>query len=56
MAAQKLLRRPGYPFYKRLNQVLERAGFEAFVEGLRVVNSDGSGSRVCTQETSMQEL
>ena len=24
----------GHPFYERLNQVLEAAGFDAFVEGL----------------------
>ena len=34
MATQKLPRSPGHPFYERLNQVLEKAGFDAFVEGL----------------------
>ena len=34
LAAQKLPRSPGHPFYERLNQVLEKAGFDAFVEGL----------------------
>ena len=33
MATQKLPRSPGHPFYERLNQVLEKAGFDAFVEG-----------------------
>ena len=33
VAAQKLPRSPGHPFYERLNQVLEKAGFDAFVEG-----------------------
>ena len=33
MATQKLTRSPGHPFYERLNQVLEIAGFDAFVEG-----------------------
>ena len=26
--------RPGHPFYERLNRVPEKAGFDAFVEGL----------------------
>ena len=34
VATQKLPRCPGHPFYERLNQVLEKAGFDAFVEGL----------------------
>ena len=34
VAAQKLPRSPGHPFYERLNRVLEKAGFDAFVEGL----------------------
>ena len=34
VATQKLPRSPGHPFYERLNQVLEKAGFDAFVEGL----------------------
>ena len=34
MATQKLPRSPGHPFYERLNQVLEKAGFDAFVEAL----------------------
>ena len=34
MATQKLPRSPGHPFYERLNQVLEKAGFDAFVETL----------------------
>ena len=34
VAAQKLPRSPGHPFYERLNQVLEKAGFDAFVEAL----------------------
>ena len=34
VATQKLPRNPGHPFYERLNQVLEKAGFDAFVEGL----------------------
>jgi len=24
---------PGHPFYKRLNQILDRAGFDGFCEG-----------------------
>ena len=32
VAAEKLPRSPGHPFYERLNQVLEKAGFDAFVE------------------------
>ena len=31
VATQKLPRSPGHPFYERLNQVLEKAGFDAFV-------------------------
>ncbi len=34
MATQRLPRSPGQPFYERLNQVLGKAGFDAFVEGL----------------------
>ena len=34
VATQKLPRSPGHPFYERLNQVLEKAGFDAFVEAL----------------------
>ena len=34
MATQKLPRSPGHPFYERLNRVLDKAGFDAFVEGL----------------------
>ena len=33
MATQKLPRRPGHPFYDRLNRVLDQAGFDALVEG-----------------------
>ncbi len=32
VATQKLSRSPGHPFYERLNQMLEKAGFDAFVE------------------------
>ena len=32
VATQKLPRSPGHPFYERLNQILEKAGFDAFVE------------------------
>ena len=32
--AEKLPRSPGHPFYERLNRVLEKAGSDAFVEGL----------------------
>ncbi len=32
LATQKLPRSPRHPFYKRLNQVLENAGFDPFVE------------------------
>ena len=31
---EKLPRSPGHPFYERLNRVLEKAGFDGFVEGL----------------------
>jgi transposase len=31
---QQLARSPGHPFYRRLNQVLARHGFDRFVEGL----------------------
>ena len=34
VATQKLPRSPGHPFYERLNQVLEKAGFDAVVEAL----------------------
>ena len=34
VATQKLPRSPGHPFYERMNQVLEKAGFDAFVEAL----------------------
>ncbi len=34
VATQKLPRSPGHPFYERLNQVLEKAGFDAFVGAL----------------------
>jgi transposase len=32
--AGNLARGPGHPFYQRLNRVLEKAGFDEFVEGL----------------------
>ena len=34
VAAGELARSPGHPFYERLNWILERAGFDEFVEGL----------------------
>jgi len=34
IAHTELARAPGHPFYERLNEVLERAGFDEFVEGL----------------------
>ena len=34
VATQKLPRSPGHPFYERLNQVLQKAGFDAIVEAL----------------------
>ena len=34
VATQKLPRSLGHPFYERLNQVLEKAGFDPFEEGL----------------------
>ena len=34
IATEKLPRNPGHPFYEQLNRVLEKAGFDAFVEGL----------------------
>ena len=34
VATEKLPRSPGHPFYERLNQVLVKAGFDAFVEKL----------------------
>ena len=44
VAAEKLPRSPGHPFYERLNRVLEKAGFDAFVEGLCPrVYADGTG-------------
>ncbi|HET6843013.1 MAG TPA: transposase [Candidatus Angelobacter sp.] len=33
VAYTELTRAPGHPFYERLNEVLEQAGFDAFVEG-----------------------
>ena len=33
IAYTELTRAPGHPFYERLNEVLEQAGFDAFVEG-----------------------
>ena len=33
IAHTELARAPGHPFYERLNEVLERAGFDKFVEG-----------------------
>ena len=33
IAHTELARAPGHPFYERLNEVLERAGFDEFVEG-----------------------
>jgi transposase len=32
VAAAKLPRSAGHPFYERLNELLEEAGFDAFVE------------------------
>ena len=44
VAAEKLPRSPGHPFYERLNRVLEKAGFDAFVEGLCArFYADGTG-------------
>ena len=34
IAHTELARAPGHPFYERLNEVLERAGFDKFAEGL----------------------
>ena len=34
VATQKLPRSPGHPFYEWLNRVLEKTGFDAFMEGL----------------------
>ena len=34
IAHTELARAPGHPFYERLNEVLERAGFDEFVEGV----------------------
>ena len=34
IAHTELARAPGHPFYERVNEVLERAGFDEFVEGL----------------------
>ena len=34
VATERLPRSPGHPFYERLNQVLVKAGFDAFVEKL----------------------
>jgi transposase len=33
IAHTELARAPGHPFYERLNEVIERAGFDEFVEG-----------------------
>jgi transposase len=33
IAYTELTRAPGHPFYERLNELLEQAGFDAFVEG-----------------------
>jgi transposase len=33
VAHTELARAPGHPFYERLNEVIERAGFDEFVEG-----------------------
>ena len=33
----------GHPFFERLNQVLEEAGFDAFVEGLWCARPTGGG-------------
>ena len=51
VATQKLPRSPGHPFYERLNQVLEKAGFDAFVEaqGARIY-APGSEGRVCAPD------
>ena len=44
VAAEKLPRSPGHPFYERLNRVLEKAGFDAVVEGLCArFYADGTG-------------
>ncbi len=34
IAHRELARAPGHPFYERLNELLEGAGFDEFVEGL----------------------
>src|ERR1039458_10223387 len=34
IAHTELARAPGHPFYERLNELLEGAGFDEFVEGL----------------------
>ena len=34
VATSDLPRSAGHPFYERLNQILEAAGFDAYVEGL----------------------
>jgi transposase len=33
VAHRELAREPGHPFYERLNEVIESAGFDEFVEG-----------------------
>ena len=44
VATRKLPRSPRHPFYERLNQVLEKAGFDAFVETRCArFNADGIG-------------
>ena len=51
VATQKLPRSPGHPFYERLNQVLEKAGFDAFVEARCArYYADGIGHRVCARD------
>ena len=51
VATQKLPRSPGHPFYERLNQVLEKAGFDAFVEARCArFYAGASGGRVCARD------
>ena len=51
VAAQKLPRSPGHPFYERLNQVLEKADLTlSWKGGVRGFMPTGSGARVCAPD------
>ena len=52
LPTEKLPRSPGHPFYERLNRVLEKAGFDAFVEGAADVCGPAGISGSCWWGTS----